>query len=285
MIHQVNTLLCKKHLQFAIPCLKSFVKSCLDDFNLHIYEDGSLDQKEIELLEKEFPGSKIHKSEDVKERTMGMLSSFPNCLKYKLNSNFSLKLIDIPLDSPDQFSFVDSDILFFRKFKNLDRSENEEETMVFMKDAVTYGYSLSFRDRYLGEKKIKLPDKINSGFMFVDKEKSYDLEYIDWFLGRYMTDISWRISILEQSCWAGLASRVNAFYWDTSQIQIPLNTDKIGKGVVAFHFIHNIRDRMEPFYEQYFDEEPIKLKTSPVTYRNKYLVLAEKIYERVTNKL
>ena len=103
---QINTLLCKKHMSFAIPCLKSFLARSIDDVELHIFDDGSLTESDYEILNDNLDEVLIHKFQNYYDEVSESLSNYPFCLKYRKKSPLALKLVDLPLSSPDTYRAV-----------------------------------------------------------------------------------------------------------------------------------------------------------------------------------
>ncbi len=277
----VNTLTCKNHLNFAVPCLKSFLTHCKDQIAFRIYNDGSLNTKDVENLKREFAGAEIVDYREFFQHSSEKLGKYPRILRWRKISAFALKIFDIPLNSPDKYLLLDSDIMFFRDFYGFNNQNLKSAQFIAMRDLITNSYGINFGYRYLNKKtKIRIPDRINTGFLYMDKE-IYDLDHLEWLLDRFHDDQLKGWSPIEQFCYATLARDKKAYYWNPQQLVMTLDPVVL-RNTVAIHFIHNIRNKMNGFLNSsYSDQGPICLNFEPVTYHPMIIAALERAYEKV----
>jgi hypothetical protein len=285
---QVNTLMCKNHMHFAIPCLKSFMAKAVDSITLHIFDDGSLTEPDFLALSNNFEDFVIHKFHEYYDGVSESLRKYPTCLKYRKESPYALKLLDLPLSSPDIFVNLDSDIYFIKKFIGLNIARIEDPDYVGARDLITHCYDLTLKERYLNKKIPLLPDQLNSGFVFMNK-RIYDLDFVEWFLKNiFEVRKSNYPRVTEQCVFAGLAAKKNSFVWHPKQIKIqnPYNEPQVDDSVIAIHFYHRVRPKLIKFIEEgnskmpETNEDVVQLLLEPVTYHS----LVRSAFERVVEK-
>jgi hypothetical protein len=285
---QVNVLLCKDHVGFAIPCLKSFIARSEDDVALHIFDDGSLGERDCFALSHEFEDLMLHRFNEYYGEISEGLRKYPACLKYRKDSPYALKLLDLPLSSPSTFLNLDSDIYFFKNFKGLNRATIEDPDYVGARDLITHCYGLNLQERYLNKKIPLLPDRLNSGFIYMNK-RIYDLDLIEWLLkDLYEVKGSYFPRVTEQYVLAGLAAKNKSFVWDRNQVKIqnPYSVVKTDGNTVAIHFYHGVRHMLVNHIDNddgkrpEMNEKVQRLILEPVTYHS----LLHSAFERVVEK-
>ena len=285
---QVNCLLCNEHLSFAIPCLISFMLRAIDDIELHIFDDGTLTESDFELLNDSFDDLIIHKFHEYYDEVSESLSKYPTCLNYRKESPFALKFLDLPLCSKNVFVNLDSDIYFFKTFKDLNRSSLDDPDYVGSRDIVSRCYGLSFRERYFNKKISKLPDQLNAGFIYMNR-RIYDLDHVEWLLKKiHEVKKSEYPRLTEQFVIAGLVSNKNSFIWDREQIKLqnPNSEAKVKDSTIAIHFYHRVRSKLLPIIENENlntidkNEAAVPLLLEPVTYHSVLRFAFERVVEK-----
>ena len=196
----IYTLLCHSDVERALLCVGSLHARCKEPFRHTVIDDGSLTQADRERLLGTFEGLTILSRAEQDERVVPLLKGRPNCLKYRTEHAFALKLIDPPLMSGGALALCDGDIYFVRDFRGLDLRAEPEKDLVFMRDW-TSAYSVPFRKRAFGKKPLPLVQNLNGGLIY-SGPSTFDLDFIEWFLGR--EDFRTEFFLLEQTAWAAL---------------------------------------------------------------------------------
>ena len=238
----VHGLVCHRDVDMALVCLGSLLKFSVQPLHLVIHDDGSLTPKDVEKLLNNLTGSSIIFRHEADELLNQLLKQYPNCYNYRYKNVLSLKLLDVPLLSQSDFAFCDSDILFMQPFEAMFRWFNDNTSALFMKDYVDAYSMLPWH--LLGNNKLKLPAKVNSGLIFFRKA-AYDLDFVEWFLGQeqFRHKIGW----LEQTCWAALGHRVGCQQWNAEQITLIRPNTSLSNNLVAGHFVKEVRYRLGEF--------------------------------------
>src|SRR5690606_35617287 len=172
--------------------------------------------------------------------------SRPNCRRYRGDHAMALKLFDAPLLAGGPFASCDSDVLFLRPFRGLDRRGTGEH-FACMKDLAT-AYSMTFAVRHWGRHRLRLPEAVNAGVLYVGPGV-YDLDFVEWLLGvEGFRHYDW---VVEQTSWAALGGRVGARHFDPRQVAFPPRRGaSFSEGWVALHYL-SMRGRprlQEPGY-------------------------------------
>ncbi len=257
---EVHFLICHKDAKMAGHCLDSLFKYSETPLKFIIHDDGSLTKEDYTNMLNKGENTKIISRKESDECMEENLRKYPHCYKYRKEHIYALKLLDIAFMSQNNFGFCDSDILFFRPFKNLFKFPDLQTSALFMQD-YTSSYSM-LPWTLLGANKPKLPSKINSGLIFFRKE-NYDLDFIEWFLKNktFRHKVGW----LEQTCWAALGHRVGCRQWNPEKIVLMRPWTEDSPQLVAGHFVKESRYRMENFLsisqQNLTDSSPIEIDT------------------------
>lgn len=238
----VYSMLCSSDVERALLCFDTLYRRCRDRFRLTILDDGSITPAERERLLGRFPEMTILSPRERDDLVVPRLRGKPNCLRYRKEHVFSLKLLDGPVLNPGAFALCDGDIYFARDFRGLDRREAAGEDLVFMRDWCS-AYSVSFTRRVWGPHRLRLPERFNAGILYVGP-RTYDLDFIEWFLGqdayRGVGDSN-ATFLVEQTTWAAMGGRVRAFHFDPAQVVFPTKERAFSPRLVAMHFTRNLR--------------------------------------------
>lgn len=279
---RINSLICHKHVQMGLECLGSLRTCCKDDHELVLHDDGSLTERDRELLAELSP-TEIITREEADDRVLPQLSSYPNCRKYRTEHPLGIKLIDIPLLNERSFAYCDTDILFIKPFAGIDLRKESNIDYVYMLDRKE-GYSIRFIHRWITSSRIRFPEKVNTGFTFLN-QKAYDLDFFDWFLGQP----EYRLNdfMVEQTAWAAFAARSKSRAWDPEQVKVPDSArySPDDNETVALHFISPIRSWYNPIKNkvdvQNSGQLDVTLKTQPAN----YTTLAQAFKKRLVDKI
>lgn len=177
----IYSLLCGADVNRALLCFDTLYRRCRDRFRLTVLDDGSLTASDRDRLLERFGEMKIISEEEREDLVAPRLRGKPNCLRYRKEHVFSLKLVDGPLLDTGAFALCDSDIYFVHDFDGIDRRASATDDLAFMQDWCN-GYAISFSRRVLGRRPLRLPERLNAGILYVGP-RTYDLDFIEWFLG------------------------------------------------------------------------------------------------------
>lgn len=235
-----KTLLGTKGLDFSIRCLKSFLEYSKQKIHLQIFEDGTLTANNKEKILSALPNSiivdKIKRNEIIKKK----LAKYPQCLHYRNSTNFAQKLFDIMLYEDEDTFFIDSDIIFIKKF-NLPQFGVEPVFMADSHNAYTFTPYEIFRVKY------PVFPFINSGILYFPRNL-FDLNFIETLLSDKVIKQSLinKTQWSEQTIWSLLAAKANnVCYFDYDQVvmaQEVIQKQKIKDDIIAVHCVSSLRD-------------------------------------------
>lgn len=240
---KVHTLLGKREIETAIPCLTSLRHALPIGADLIVHDDGTLDSFDEDRLTNALAPQSfrlIHRSEaDI--RMAEALRNCPHSLAYRNSHPMGLKLLDVPLlEEAENFWYCDSDILFVARPAHWSIDANSP---VFCQEDFD-GYSGSlWRLRYrLG---IKLIRGLNAGFFHLPSHL-HDLDFIEWFLGRPETRrVEW---LVEQTAWAALMAKQSTLMISPTSLHCSRFTaPSITPDTLAIHFMQPIRHLLPDF--------------------------------------
>lgn len=253
-------LLCHRDVDMALACLDSIRRLCTPKIRFRIHDDGSLNGEDHDRLS--LPGDvEIITRQEADDRMEPMLRNFPACRKLRTDLPFALKLLDTILLSPtDNFSCIDSDVLFLSRFHNPFCAETYASKSVFMRDREN---SYSIRSwTYAFTPRIRLPSRLNAG-LIVFHRSLFDLELIEWFLS--MPAANAIPSMREQTTWAILGKRAECEIFDESQVRV-MRENEPDEELLAGHFTARTRFLLPRYVDRSLHADP---KASPATLRTK----------------
>jgi hypothetical protein len=201
-------------MEFALGCLASLLHNCRDRIALNIVSDGTLTRTDEEMLRGALPEITIHAAEGSEELARAALRDYPACWRAYMDNPLMRKIVDIPLLAGHQaFGLIDSDVLWVRPFRGLDRRSLDSPCLTYMQDSSST-YCLRFSARYI-HPRVALADMVNSGVLFVPAG-AVRFEAIESFLSdARLAEIPW---YLEQTSWSLLARQAQSRRFDPKQI-------------------------------------------------------------------
>lgn len=115
-IYKVWILSSAKDTTMAFWALKSLLHYSDVPWDIWL-ADGGLRTHHVNLFEQHFPGIRVHRRDELDERTRGVLKLFPMSYQLRHRRGYApaMKLIDPPLYLSERFLLLDSDVLFFSK--------------------------------------------------------------------------------------------------------------------------------------------------------------------------
>lgn len=249
----VSTLIGHRDVMMGLDCLGSMKRCSADPLRFEIHEDGTLTPDDREMLVDLLPVAGFMDRREADERMVARLQKYPACLAYRSRHVLGLKLFDVPLLSKtDDVAFCDSDIFFFRRFRNLFAWPDAKTGCLFMQD---WQDAYALRPWHLWE--LKMPKRLNSGLYFLRRDL-FDLDFLEWLLSRDY-QVFWRLAFwVEQTCWAALASRINGQFWGRRQILAIEREADLQKDLIAGHFTSSVRSLLPKGREKMQMDRPIE---------------------------
>jgi hypothetical protein len=282
----VRCLLGHAHVDVALSCLGSLQRFSRDPLQLILHDDGSLTPQDIDRL-----ASSLHpefvRRPDADARVIDELRRYPNCLQWRQNSNYALKIFDCATFETDSvLRQIDSDILFLRPFSGL------FELPAALDGAFLTDFESCYSVRswnLLFSSQLRIANRLNVGVICF-RRNCIDLEKIEWFLAR--PSHRTKYYFLEQTIWSMLAMDVRAAAVMPQENIAVMQPDlNVTDALVAIHFVAMHRQRL-PQYLHYSQRDPSQL--TPVTLRGKRvrrctsadlaLVETKRILERTVGK-
>jgi hypothetical protein len=242
----IYSLLCSADIDRALLCFDTLYRRCRDRFHLTVLDDGSLTASDRDRLLERFEEMKILSEEEREDLVAPRLRGKPNCLRYRKEHVFALKLLDGPLLGTGAFALCDGDIYFVRAFDGLDRRAFVNDDLAFMRDWCS-GYSITFSKRVLGRQPLRLPERLNAGLLYVGS-RTYDLDFIEWFLSEPAfrgAATGHEMFLIEQTAWAALAGRVRSSHFDPEQVAFATKERAFSGRLVALHFTRELRELLD----------------------------------------
>ena len=245
-VPSLRTLLCHRDVDLAIHCLDTAMRLSADPVQVVIHEDGSLTPEDREKLAKGLPGSRIFDRQVADKLMAERLLSYPNARAFREGSVWGMKLLDVVLAEPGLCFYLDSDIRFFRPFRNLFVEASTRSRCVFLRDTVWQAYSIR-PWHLLDQRGLRLASGINTGLTLCDPQV-FDLGFVDWFLGQ----LDWRVipAWTEPTCWAALALRAGGQAIDPKQVTNLYPSAKVTEQTLGAHFLSAYRSQWQPLLDQ-----------------------------------
>ncbi|HVS35909.1 MAG TPA: hypothetical protein VMS17_10040 [Gemmataceae bacterium] len=243
----VYSLVCRRDLEMGIVCLRSFVACCRDNVRLIAVSDGSLSPDELQRLAREIPQATLLTRQALAAEIEPDLAAFPHCRAFRAVHAWGAKLIDIPVLARGDLGFIDSDILFVRPFRGLDRRAIGDVDFAYMRSYANI-YSLDLPQRLRRRGRPPLVDRCNSGLMFISR-RAYCLPVLEEFLAD--VERHGNILLAEQTGFAALAARCRSGYFSQAQAVFPFfpHGPRVGGGdeAVAVHFVGGSRHLLDGY--------------------------------------
>ena len=232
----LRTLLGKNNLDFSLTCLKTCIDNCTQETTLEVFEDGSLTDETITQIQRRRPQAVVKKKIERDSVMHGILKSYPLCNAFRNANVFGFKLFDTILYEPKPFFYLDSDIIFYRKFIFPERIQHP----VFMMDAES-AYCFNKKQIYVNRQQL-LP-KINAGFYYFPS-KDYDLQLTETLIQTHYHKNIYGHSWAEQTLFAFIAAKNNAAYFNPKQVLMASPIIKPGKDIIAIHYSKPYRSKI-----------------------------------------
>ncbi len=227
----IHILTCHRDLIMAVWSLASFYLNSTVIGQLYIHNDGSLTNKDKQILKKFFPSSKIiepfikTKYYISELKKYQIINDFRN--KYS-NDLFIKKIIDsFFITSAKFYLLFDTDILWIKNPKLIWQQLESLSSESFMIDGKKSRCYVNFEDG------TKLSDKLaslNAGIIFYSKD-NFNLNKLSEYLNKFNTKRLRNFYFIEQAGHAYSLENLNKLPSDKYTIQ-----DEISNEVVAKHY-------------------------------------------------
>jgi len=259
----VSSLIGHRDVGTGLMCLASLAKHSCEPVRFQLHDDGSLTENDREQLFNQLPLHAIISRRQADAIANERLSRYPHCARYRQRYVYGLKLFDTPFLAPhEDLAFCDTDIFFLRPFRELFSWPDEETGCLLMQD---FQNAYAFRPWHLlMQFQLKMPARLNCGLFFF-RRRHFDLDFIEWLLGRYEKLFEARYHWTEQTCWSALASRCGGRVWKEPQVRVIRNEASLTDDLVAAHFVTPVRGllpmaaaRIQPSCE------PVQVLTEPM---------------------
>ena len=271
----LHTLVCQRDLDMALAAVRRVEGAC----PVELHDDGTLDDRDMEKLEALGENVHIVRKNEADAIIADKLARFPRSLQFRAANVFGLKLFDAPLLAGDVCCYFDSDILFFQD-PQAAFDASPEVDLLMMADNWS-GVAVKLQDYFWCP---PLAAKANAG-MFRLNKRAYDLEFIEWMLGRNFRGYASAPSWVEQTCWAALGQRCGVRLWDPQAVCMGSSSAAASPDVVAIHFATNQgRERFWDFANGANGEVPLGVRQPAKTVPARRLTFAGLLKERVRRK-
>jgi len=236
---EVHTLACEQDLTHTLWSLKSFYHFCTSRPGLVIYDDGTLQEKSIGILSKNFPNCMIVRRNRFHNDMEYFLKNYPESLKHSRMQAFycALKLFGpMYYTQAERFIYFDSDILFFQKPHEL-LSHIENGTACYSNDYQdAYAHPVEFLNKLLC---ITMAPAVNAGLMHAAKRDFADrLDLVEMYFKKIpeLDNKSWVVNRHEQTLAAILLSHANAMRLGSNY---QISKQEITDTTVSHHFVND----------------------------------------------
>jgi hypothetical protein len=235
---EVHIITSEKDFLDAIWCIKTFYYYSHLRPGLVVHSDGSLSDKQIQLVHEHFIGSKVIKKSTSDEKMSQFLTDYPNLRKFRKRRDFycALKIFDNLNYSDSKYQLLlDSDILFFKKPTEIIHCI--QNNMPFFNSDYQDAYSPSGLN-YFKTKGLKILPQINAGLLFIDREFYVShLDFMNDYFGYIISkktreNVNWH----EQTLHAMLLSMCNAHRLSRHH---QISDQPISPLTVSHHFVNN----------------------------------------------
>lgn len=136
----ITTIVCHDHINYFILSLKSFFYFSSLNLPTTVIDDGTLTHLDIDKIRSNFINITIIKANTAKKKIKRLLKKYRYSYRFRMEensiiSNYNKKLFDpILLSVYKRFIYIDSDILFYSKPKEIIQwSSDKNRTLFYMK--------------------------------------------------------------------------------------------------------------------------------------------------------
>ena len=191
---KVCTLTCARDYRMAKICYRSLLRLSEQPISMTVYHDGTLTPDQCAALKSEEGIVDVASVSDFTDVINDRLKEHPRSKEFCWQDSLNLKILALPTLFGFPFRYLDSDILFIRRFSNL---FIEDHLALFGKEVFDSGYSGKFwRLKRLAPR--GMPARANAGVLQIP-ESSYSLDFVEWFLSK--PELLTVPNMVEQTIW------------------------------------------------------------------------------------
>ena len=229
----IRNLCCHSDVDTAITCLRSLASNLQGGCQFTIHDDGSLTESDVSNLHRQLPNSTVIRRSDADARLNDtILRRHPHLRQARNRVVYLLKVVDVVMLNDDEVvRFVDSDVLFFRRFMDAFSRQNGYDACFMLDMRSFYGFRAK---NYWPLGPVNPVRRLNCGMFWIRRE-CIDFEWLEWVCSHCSSD-QIAITTFEQGLWAALAARCNCRMFDPQQICTAEDLSAIPANPVALHF-------------------------------------------------
>ncbi len=254
----VHTLACEQHLWFAVPCLRSLLAHSQDPIRLVVHDDGSLTQRSFELLAAEFPNAILVPRASADAEMGAVLARFPEMAQARGHLPHVIKLWDVALiQSESIVRYVDTDVLFQRRFRGLFPASGESGSGAFMMDS---GNSFGAHPGdFWPMGPLRVARRLNSGLFWIRRDR-IDYERMEFLFKRWGPQrIRKYHGWFEQTVWADQAWRSRCSMYDPAQFGTASPVESENNKLIGVHYVTPTRGMLKTL----LDSDAVDASASP----------------------
>jgi hypothetical protein len=244
----VHTLACEQHLWFAVPCLRSLIACSQDPIRFVIHDDGSLTPASVEQLASAFPDAILVLRPSADAQLADALARFPHISQARVHLPHVLKLMDTTMTHPEPIvRYVDTDVLFQRRFRGLFPTSEQSVSGAFMMDS-SNSFAAHPGDFWpLGP--LRLPRQLNSGLFWIQRDR-LDYERMEYLFKRWGPQRIRRYhGWFEQTVWADQAWRARCSMFDPEQFGTASSESSLNSRLIGVHYVTPSRTMLKAALE------------------------------------
>ncbi|HLC89712.1 MAG TPA: hypothetical protein VJG65_02005 [Patescibacteria group bacterium] len=217
----IHLLTCHRDLNLLVWSLASFFINAKISGELFIHNDGTLSQKDCQIIKKFFPQIIIVTSKECEKKIEEKASDFSESKNLRKNFLLLKKLVDpYFFSSKDKILIIDSDLIWFQRPEDLISQIKQDNPDSLMMHSVQGGGCPVYFSN--GEKLAKDLSFYNSGIVFYQKE-NFDLARLKNYLSKIDQKVHANKHFIEQAGYAYCLNKLKPLPEDFYQIKGSLN--------------------------------------------------------------
>ena len=247
---KICTLTCARDYRMAKICYSSLIRLSAQPISLTVYHDGTLTPDQCGELKEENGIVDVFNVRDFEGLIDDRLKDHPRAREFCWRHPNNVKLLVVPALFGFPFRYLDSDILFIRRFTNL---FIEHRRALFGKEMYDSGYSGKFwKLKRLAPR--GMPSRANCGLLQIP-ESSYSLDFIEWFLSK--PELQFVPNMVEQTIWPMMVG-VDCMETDVENIYMNSRGGiRISPKTFAIHFLGDSRHEFEKYKNSTSDDNRV----------------------------
>jgi hypothetical protein len=228
-----------------------------------IHDDGSLTQASVELLTTAFPDSILIPRRSADAEMADALAHFPCMAEARIQLPHVLKLSDVTLTQRESavVRYVDTDVLFQRRFRGLFPVSDPSTSGAFLPDSRNSFAAHPLNIWPLGP--LRLARRLNSGLFWIRRDRidHERMEYLfkRWGPRRIQKYHGW----FEQTVWADQAWRARCSMFDRAQLTTATRAHGPHSQLTGIHFVTPTRTTLKAALQSASGAPSASVKTSP----------------------